>query len=425
MIFFIEEISKNNAGIPPREEGNKKTGDACNFIDQQEGMTGQEMLKRLTMTEEKLLQLWEEILEIHDISLDDDFFQSGGNSLDAITLLVRIQREYQISLPADTIYRFPTIRSQASLIAENLNKHDNYHRLIVPINKVGRLPPLFCVHPIDGWIGHYRDLSGFLNREQPVYGIRAQGWEPTETPFLSIQEAAREYIRAIKTVQETGPYYLLGFSGGATYVFEIALQLKKNGDKINFLALIDTSAPVPEVRAYKNITKLFSSSKQPMKIPSFAYHGIKYLKQRSLTHKNGKIYPLLVTLVRTSSGIIDRVSESESGTITGLSVTTGPDVEKYLASKFPESQRPLVRSIMKNIWNYTPMDYSGNLILFSTGEDQVLFPGDPTRGWGAYVKGKLTVINVPGDHGSLFSSQNCKILAEKIEERLLMTDGYQ
>jgi thioesterase domain-containing protein/acyl carrier protein len=425
MIFFIEETSKKKISKVPQEECIEKTGDVCNFINQPEGINGQEIPTSVTMTETKLLHLWGEILEFQDISLDDDFFQCGGNSLDAITLLVRIQREYQISLPADTIYRFPSIRSQASLIAENINKLDNYHRLIVPINKVGELPPLFCVHPIDGWIGHYRDLSVFLNREQPVYGIRAQGWEPTETPFPSIQEAAREYILAIKTVQETGPYHLLGFSGGATYVFEIALQLEKNGDKINFLGLIDTSAPVPEVRAYKNITKLFSSSNQPMKIPSFAYHGIKYLKQRSLTHKNGKIYPLLVTLVRTSSGIINRVSESESGTITGSSVTTGPDVEKYLASKFPESQRPLVRSIMKNIWNYTPMDYSGNVILFSTGEDQVLFPGDPTRGWGAYVKGSLKVINVPGDHGSLFSSQNCKILAEKIEERLLMTDGYQ
>jgi hypothetical protein len=116
---------------------------------------------------------------------------------------------------------------------------------------------------------------------------------------------------------------------------------------------------------------------------------------------------------------------SKSGTITESNVIIGPDLEKFLASKFPENQRPLVRSILKNIWNYTPLDYSGNMILFSTGQDQVFFPGDPTRGWGAHVKGSLTVINVPGNHDNLFSIQNGKILAEKIEERLLMTDGYQ
>ena len=425
MIFFIEELSKNTYIKVPQEEGIEKTGDAVECLNQPEEITSQDMLKRLTVIETKLLQLWEEILELQDISLDDDFFQSGGNSLDAISLLVRIQREYQISLPADTIYRFPTIRSQASLIAENTNKLENYHHLIVPINKVGRLPPLFCVHPIDGWIGHYRDLSAFLNREQPVYGIRAQGWESTETPFLSIQEAAREYIRAIKTVQNTGPYYLLGFSGGVPYVYEIALQMEKNGEKTAFLGLIDTSAPAPEVQAYKNVTKLFSSSKQPMKIPSFAYRGFKHLKEWSITHPDNMIYALLVRLIRTGSGTLNRVLVSESHSNPESPVSFASDVEESRIAKFPENQRPLVRSIMKNVLNYIPSNYSGNVTFFSTGPDTVFHPGDPTRGWGNYVKGNLTVINVPGDHNTLFSIQNCKILAEKIEECLLMTDGYQ
>jgi surfactin synthase thioesterase subunit len=295
----------------------------------------------------------------------------------------------------------------------------------VPIRKTGRLPPLFCVHPIDGWIGHYRDLSAFINREQPVYGIRAQGWEPTETFFSSIREAAREYIRAIKTVQETGPYHLIGFSGGVPYVYEIALQMEKNGDKVAFLGLIDTSAPAPEIRAFKNITKLFSPSKQPMKIPSFAYRGFKHLKEWSITHPENMIYALLVRLIRTGSGIINRVSGSESRTIPVSPVSFAADVEISRIAKFPENQQPLVRSIMKNVLNYIPSNYSGNMTFFSIGMDNVFYPGDPTRGWGAYVKGSLTVMNVPGDHGTLFSSQNCKILAEKIEERLLMTHGYQ
>jgi thioesterase domain-containing protein/acyl carrier protein len=425
MIFFIDETPKNMPGEAPEEKEIKKSGDAFNLTNQPEKMTGQEIVPRMTLTETKLLHLWEEILEVHDIGLDDDFFQCGGNSLDAISLLVRIQREYQISLAADTIYRYPTIRSQASLVAENINKLNNYHRLIVPISQVGRLPPLFCVHPIDGWIGHYRDLSAFLNREQPVYGIRAQGWEPTETPFQSIQEAAREYILAIKTVQETGPYHLLGFSGGAPYVYEIAHQLEKNGEKTAFLGLIDTSAPAPEVQTYKSFTRLFSPSKQPMKIPSVVYWGFKRLKKWSIAHPDNMIYVSLVRLIRTSSGTLNRVLVSESQINPESPVSFASDVEKSRIAKFPENQRPLVRSIMKNVLNYTPLDYSGDMIFFSTGPDTVFHPGDPTRGWGTYVKGSLIVITVPGDHGNLFSSPYCKILAEKIEERLMMTDGYQ
>jgi acyl carrier protein len=383
------------------------------------------MVDKLIPNQEKVTEFWREILDLPSFSPDDDFFLCGGNSLDAITLLVRIQREYQISLPADTIYRYPTIRSQASLVTENSNKLNNYHRLIVPIRKTGRLPPLFCVHPIDGWIGHYQTLAEFLDSEQPVFGIRAQGWEQTEPFFSSIREAASEYIRAIKTVQESGPYYLIGFSGGVPYAYEIALQMEKNRDRVAFLCLIDTSAPAPEVQTYKNVTQLFSPSKQPMKIPSFAYRGFKHLKEWSITHPDNMIYSLLIRLIRTSSGVINRVLVPESRTIPVSPVSFASEVEKSRIAKFPENQQPLVRSIMKNVLNYIPLNYSGNMTFFSTGMDNVFYPGDPTRGWGAYVKGSLTVINVPGEHDALFSFQNCKILAEKIEERLLMTDGYQ
>jgi thioesterase domain-containing protein len=117
------------------------------------------------------------------------------------------------------------------------------------------------------------------------------------------------------------------------------------------------------------------------------------------------------------------VAESHSNPESPVSFAS--DVEESRIARFPEDQRPLVRSIMKNVLNYTPLDYSGDMIFFSTGPDTVFHPNDPTRGWGTFVKGSLIVINVSGDHGTLFSSPYCKILAEKIEERLLMTDGYQ
>lgn len=137
------------------------------------------------------------------------------------------------------------------------------------------------------------------------------------------------------------------------------------------------------------------------------------------------IYALLVRLIRTGSGTLNRVLVSESHSNPESPVSFASDVEESRIAKFPENQRPLVRSIMKNVLNYIPSNYSGNVTFFSTGPDTVFHPGDPTRGWGNYVKGNLTVINVPGDHNTLFSIQNCKILAEKIEECLLMTDGYQ
>ncbi len=43
----------------------------------------------------KLLRLWNEFLNRSDLTIDDDFFESGGDSLLAVELLVEIERLMQ------------------------------------------------------------------------------------------------------------------------------------------------------------------------------------------------------------------------------------------------------------------------------------------------------------------------------------------
>ena len=60
----------------------------------------------------------------------------------------------------------------------------------------------------------------------------------------------------------------------------------------------------------------------------------------------------------------------------------------------------------------------GNLVLFSTGPDHILSPGDMTRGWGSKITGTCNVIAVPGDHSNLFDEPQLTVLIEKIRGAL-------
>ena len=142
----------------------------------------------VSLNQEKLIRIWKDILDIESLSPDDDFFRCGGNSLTAIELLIKIQRAFYLTLPPDTIYRFPTIRRQVHMIAQKTKTSVHYDPLIVPIRRDGTLPPLFCFHPLGGWIVKYQDISLFLDQNRPVIGIRAKGLEPGETPSLTIHE---------------------------------------------------------------------------------------------------------------------------------------------------------------------------------------------------------------------------------------------
>jgi thioesterase domain-containing protein len=95
-----------------------------------------------------------------------------------------------------------------------------------------------------------------------------------------------------------------------------------------------------------------------------------------------------------------------------------------LVAMFPKEQKSLVKIQMRALYNYQPGRFSGDLTLFSTGPDTEFYPGDPTRGWNSVITGKTGVIDVPGDHGTLFSEPFGHVLAQKIEEALKRTDAY-
>jgi thioesterase domain-containing protein len=58
-----------------------------------------------------------------------------------------------------------------------------------------------------------------------------------------MDQLVTDYLAALKKRQPTGPYYLAGWSAGGVAAFALAEQLRKNGDEVAFLALIDTPQP--------------------------------------------------------------------------------------------------------------------------------------------------------------------------------------
>ena len=69
-----------------------------------------------TALEHELTAVWQDTLGISGIGIDDDFFELGGESLMAATLLGRLRRRYEVELPLRALFESPTIRRLAELI---------------------------------------------------------------------------------------------------------------------------------------------------------------------------------------------------------------------------------------------------------------------------------------------------------------------
>jgi amino acid adenylation domain-containing protein len=69
-----------------------------------------------TDTEQRLVRLWEELLNVESIGVRDDFFALGGHSLLAARGRMRIQRDLQISLPPQAMFENSVVEDLAELI---------------------------------------------------------------------------------------------------------------------------------------------------------------------------------------------------------------------------------------------------------------------------------------------------------------------
>ena len=72
--------------------------------------------------EQMLKDLWLEVLQLPDVGVDHDFIQVGGNSLAAIRLTTRINEAFQLDLPLNKIFEFPTIATFGNYIETTIEE---------------------------------------------------------------------------------------------------------------------------------------------------------------------------------------------------------------------------------------------------------------------------------------------------------------
>jgi phthiocerol/phenolphthiocerol synthesis type-I polyketide synthase E len=187
----------------------------------------------------KLTEIWQELLGVDAITIDQNYFDLGGDSSLAVRLFVRIEKEFNVKLPLATLFEAPTIEELGRVLS-NETSVSGWSPLVA-IQPEGSRPPFFCMHGAGGNVLIYRDLSLNLGSDQPFYGLQAQGLDGSCPPLTTIEDMAALYAKEIRKFQLHGPYFLGGYCMGGTLAYEVARQLRAAGEEISLLALFDST----------------------------------------------------------------------------------------------------------------------------------------------------------------------------------------
>ncbi|PAU94009.1 hypothetical protein CK503_10115 [Aliifodinibius salipaludis] len=184
-------------------------------------------------TESRLAKIWRDLLGFQSISRSSDFFNLGGDSLNAVTLFMKIEEEFDKYLPLSTLTQASTIKDLSKII-DGSNEAIDFGRFrslqVIQLGKPDKVP-LFMVHGGAGNVLMFNDLAKGLPGDQPVYAFQWPGWDGFKGED-DIIEMAKFYKKELREAFPVGPYRLGGHCVGGIIAIEIAKLLKEEGAEI-------------------------------------------------------------------------------------------------------------------------------------------------------------------------------------------------
>lgn len=207
-----------------------------------------EVVAARTPLEQKLCDLWQELLGVPTIGIHDNFFDLGGNSLLAVRLFSRLESDLDTDFALTDLMAASTVAALGDLIEARTDGAGGYHPL-VPIQPGDRArhAPLYIVHGAGGNVLGFTETARALPDDLPFIGIQARGVDGLLAPHDSIEAMGAEYAEAI-AADTDGPIRIAGYSGGGLAALAAAQQLRAAGRDVEALILIDTYPPTAQPR---------------------------------------------------------------------------------------------------------------------------------------------------------------------------------
>ncbi|HWO42676.1 MAG TPA: amino acid adenylation domain-containing protein, partial [Candidatus Eisenbacteria bacterium] len=353
-----------------------------------------------TPTEEALARIWSTLLGVSSIGVHDDFFELGGHSLLAVRLFSEIEKTFNRRPPLESLFKRATIAHLAELIEGREGPGGG--GCLVPIQPHGPKTPFFCVHEFFGDIFCYRNLAHHLGADQPFYGLQPRGLNGGEEPLDSVEKIAAYYVAAIRQVQPRGPYALGGLCFGGVIAFEMARQLRSQGESIT-LALLDSVARLDDTRLgwWRRFLRNL-----PSDLPSW-FAGFFQLTRAQWSEL---LKIKLATAPAMVSGIFAPRDERSRA-------------QKFLdrvrrlgeALQFSEAHHRVARAQFRALVRYKPRPYDGSATLFRASMQPLFSAHDPKNGWGPLILGKLEVRSIPGNHLGMLQEPHVRVLAAELK----------
>ncbi|GLZ36146.1 hypothetical protein Lesp02_83330 [Lentzea sp. NBRC 105346] len=262
--------------------------------------------------------------------------------------------------------------------------------------------PFFCVGGALGAAYYLLKLARDVGSSRPFYGLRAPGYDGTEEPLDTVEALAARYVQEIRVIQPYGPYLLGGHSFGGVVAYEMGRQLRLAGEEVTRIVLLDSYVPIagqdlPPVDDAAAIEELLTMNR--LAFSSGGPAGV-------------EIDPSLA------------ISEQKERLGRFLGSNGSLPVDEHIGHMLRVYQANLEANVK---YQPLPSDLDVTLLKAADGFPPVMQPHRntalhldcPANGWANVTVGSLSVVDIPGDHFTMFVEPNDMLVADAVHSCML------
>lgn len=231
-IYFVADLPKTASGKIQRRLVASKIEEAVVSQSLDQDTRGQDAGGEL----EKIIAIWSRLLNTNEPFKNDNFFESGGDSLLLAQLVYEIERHYGCNISLQDFLACPTLDRLMDIVEKtkiiSFRLEATHEALVIIVPGIGGRT--LETERLKTYLGiNYRSL--IVDYPTPEEIVTTDG---------SVKEITGLMLKKFNSIfsNETR-FCLLGHSLGGTIAWQMAQDLSKQGKEIDFLGLIDSRRP--------------------------------------------------------------------------------------------------------------------------------------------------------------------------------------
>jgi amino acid adenylation domain-containing protein len=348
--------------------------------------------------EASLVALWSDVLDRTGIGIDDNFFDLGGHSILAATMLLRAEQALGRAPGLNVLFEGPTIRQLAHAFRGETSQSPRMVLTWITDAAAGEdrvRPPLIVMPSMFGAVDEWRPFFQGLDVDRPIFGLELISSASYWTDEPAMEEIALRCVEVLERDLSSRRFHLIGHSFGGRLAYELGQQLAAAGRPPSSIVIADTpTTRTPRGVRWRDLRSMAGNA------PGWVKNELQIYGAAALTQRIRNRWRF-------------RVQAHERG-LDGI----------FDLSRFPEGYRRRLVDSHRAFTRYRARPTRNRVVYLRSRVRSLIHFYRPDGGWGTLVpSSRLTVFPIPGDHGSVLHARWRGDVASTIQKALEQVDS--